>query len=80
MFRALVAELHDRFPGPWDRLRYYLERHIQLDEDRHIPLARQMLAKLCEDDEEKWREADEGARTALNARIALWDGVAEQLL
>ena len=79
MFRALVADLHERFPGPWDRLRYYLERHIHLDEDRHIPLARQMLAKLCGNDEAKWREADEAARTALNARIALWDGVAEQL-
>ena len=80
MFRALVADLHDRFPGPWDRLRYYLERHIHLDEDRHIPLARRMLAHLCGDDKAKWQEADEAARTALNARIALWDGVAEQLL
>lgn len=79
MFRALVGDLHDRSPGPWDRLRFYLERHIQLDEDRHIPMARQMLATLCGDDEAKWREADEAARTAISARIALWDGVTKHL-
>lgn len=75
MFRALVADLHNRFPGQWNLLLHYLERHIHLDEEHHTPLALQMLAGLCRDNEERWREAEETARLALNARIALWDGI-----
>ena len=75
MFRALVADLHKRFPGQWNLLHHYLERHIHLDEEHHAPLALQMLAALCGTDQEKWREAEETARVALKARIALWDGI-----
>ena len=80
MFRALVLDLDERFPNQLGLLRYYLERHIQLDEEHHTPLARRMVAALCETDQEKWREAEEAARAALHARIALWDGVLEKLL
>lgn len=79
MFRALVADLDKSFPGQWHRLRYYLDRHIHLDEEHHAPMALQMLSGLCDHDEENWREAEESARVALNARIALWDDVLEEL-
>ncbi len=79
MFRALVLDLDERFPNQLGLLRYYLERHIQLDEEHHTPLARRMVAALCETDQKKWREAKEAARAALHARIALWDGVVEQI-
>ena len=79
MFRALVLDLDKSFPGQWDRFRYYLERHIQLDEEHHAPLALQMLTRLCGHDEENWREAEESARVALNARIALWDDLLKEL-
>ena len=57
MFRALVLDLEERFPNQLGLLRYYLERHIQLDEEHHTPLARRMVAALCETDQKKWREA-----------------------
>ena len=79
MFRALVLDLDERFPNQLGLLRYYLERHIQLDEEHHTPLARRMVAALCETDQKKWREAEEAARAALHARIALWDGIVEQI-
>jgi FMN phosphatase YigB (HAD superfamily) len=79
MFRALVLDLDERFPNQLGLLRYYLERHIQLDEEHHTPLARRMVAALCETDQKKWREAEEAAQAALHARIALWDGVVEQI-
>ena len=79
MFRALVLDLDERFPNQLGLLRYYLERHIQLDEEHHTPLARRMVAVLCGTDQKKWREAEEAARAALHARIALWDGVVEQI-
>ncbi len=79
MFRALVQDLDKRFPSQFGPLRYYLERHISLDEEHHTPLARQMVATLCGTDHKRWREAEEVARVALRARIDLWNGVAEQV-
>jgi hypothetical protein len=58
-----------------DILRYYLERHIEVDGDHHSHLAYQMTAELCGDDERKWAEATAAANAALEARLALWDGV-----
>ena len=42
-------------------------------------MALRMLAGLCNDEPRKWREAEEAARVALNARLALWDGITEQI-
>ena len=80
MFRALVADLQQRFPGQFTLFHTYLERHIQVDEAHHTPMAFQMLEGLCAADARKWREAHEGARVALEARLALWDGVVEQIV
>ncbi len=79
MFRALVQDLDNRFPNQLHLLRQYLERHIHLDEEHHTPLARQMVATLCGSDQKSWREAEEAAMVALRARIALWNGVVEQV-
>ena len=79
MFRALVVDLQRRFPGQLSLLQNYLERHIRVDEAHHTPMALRMLAGLCNDDARKWREAEEAARGALHARIALWDGVTERI-
>jgi hemerythrin-like domain-containing protein len=53
----------------------YLERHIQVDSEEHTPMAMQMLADLCENDDEKWRQCEETINTALAARVRLWDGI-----
>lgn len=79
MFKPLVTKLQNRFSGQLSLFQDYLERHILLDEERHTPMALQMLADLCSEDLHKWREAEETAKTALRARIALWDGVLEAL-
>ncbi len=79
MFRALVADLQTRLPAQLTLFHAYLERHIHVDEAHHTPMALHMLAGLCNDDPRKWREAEEAARVALNARVALWDGVVEQI-
>jgi hypothetical protein len=53
----------------------YLKRHIQVDAEEHTPMAMQMLADLCGDDEDKWRECEETVNAALAARSKLWDGI-----
>lgn len=75
MFRAIVADLQQQIPGQLARFHEYLERHIELDGDEHTPLALRMLAQLCGDDDQLWREAAAAAHSSLLARKSLWDGV-----
>lgn len=76
MFRSLVADLARQFPAELALLHDYLQRHIELDEDRHNPLALAMLARLCGDSAEKWADARQTAEACLRERIRLWDGMA----
>jgi hypothetical protein len=74
LFLPIVQELSKEKPG-FETFRYYLERHIEVDGGHHSHLAMEMLEELCGDDAVKWRLAGDAARAALEARIALWDGV-----
>lgn len=77
MFRNVVGSLADRDPAHWSRFRYYLERHIAHDDARHAPVCRRILKSLCGDDVTAWSEASATARACLEARIALWDAIAD---
>jgi hypothetical protein len=57
----------------------YLERHIEVDGEQHTPMAMQMLADLCGEDDEKWRQCADTVNTALTARARLWDGILEAI-
>jgi hypothetical protein len=61
------------------RVKYYVERHILLDEHEHAPLARRLVANLCGDDPVKVQEASVAAVNALETRIRLWDGVLAEI-
>ena len=76
MFTQLVHGLERQFPGKLSTLRYYLDRHIALDGDEHGEMGRQMVALLCEGDNEREQEATQAAVDALRSRISLWDGIA----
>nr|VFK29994.1 MAG: Protein of unknown function (DUF3050) [Candidatus Kentron sp. MB]VFK33177.1 MAG: Protein of unknown function (DUF3050) [Candidatus Kentron sp. MB]VFK76034.1 MAG: Protein of unknown function (DUF3050) [Candidatus Kentron sp. MB] len=74
MFRALLAKMNiGKEQAPV--FHYYLERHIHLDEDHHGPLSMLMLNELCGGDDQRIAEAEEGAKSAIRARIIFWDGV-----
>ncbi|HEY9001642.1 MAG TPA: DUF3050 domain-containing protein [Mucilaginibacter sp.] len=75
IFIELVRKIAAAFPGRLDILKYYLERHIEVDGDHHSQLAYQMVAELCGEDEQKWQEAAEASNNALRARLQLWDGI-----
>lgn len=61
------------------RFKYYVERHILLDEHEHAPLARRLVANLCGEDPLKEQEAVDAAVRALQTRIRLWDGVLAEI-
>ena len=74
MFRAFLTRMavtEAQAPS----FHYYLNRHVHLDEDFHAPLSLRLLASLCGDSAEKWREAEAAAQTAVDARLQFWDGV-----
>jgi len=75
IFRSCVASLGSQLETGLPNLRYYLERHIELDEDRHAPMAVKVMHELCGNDRRRWEEASDAVKKALRARISLWDGI-----
>jgi hypothetical protein len=73
MFRQVVAVREEGHA--FDIFVEYLSRHIQVDGEEHTPMAMQMLAQLCRNDEGKWKECIDIVNVALHARARLWDGV-----
>jgi hypothetical protein len=79
MFVSLINEMHKTFPNDISILKYYIERHIEVDGGHHSHLALQMTENLCKDNEQFWREAEEAVVQSLKMRIELWNGVYKTL-
>ena len=74
MFRTLLDQMGigaDEAP----MFRYYLQRHMELDDEAHGPMAGRMLESLCGGDPVKEAHALAAAQRALEARIAFWDAL-----
>jgi hypothetical protein len=79
MFREIVRDLRDGFEG-LAVFEYYLERHIEVDGESHGPMALRMLEELCADDDNRWAEATNAAKNALEARLRMWDAIVDRLV
>jgi hypothetical protein len=75
MFLQLIKGLQRSFPEQVDLVRYYVERHIEVDGGHHGELALQMTAQLCGSDKEKWSDCQAEVVAALRARAGLWDSI-----
>jgi hypothetical protein len=79
MFERLITTLEEARPGALPALRLYLERHVELDGAEHGPASHEMIEEICGTSVTAWSEALAGARAAIRARRALWDGVVQAL-
>lgn len=80
MFTEILRNFQQNFPEvDLSKLIYYFERHIELDADEHGPMAMQMIAELCEDSAQKWKEVEQVSIEALEKRIGLWNAIEEQI-
>lgn len=80
MFNEILREFEKNVSeGDISKLIYYFERHIELDEDEHGPMALEMVSMLAENDPIKWKEIEDISIEALEKRILLWDVINEQI-
>lgn len=79
MFISMIKRMNRENDHNFDQIIYYFERHIEVDGDSHGPMALDMIKNLCGTDPLKWEEAISASKTALQKRIALWDGINLQI-
>jgi len=77
MFQKLLSQFNKE-KVPCDNLKLYLQRHIDVDEDSHGPMADLMLGKLCTT-EEKCEKALNVVKELIEMRVHLWDGIYSQI-
>lgn len=74
LFRSLIEGLQmSRTAAPG--LFAYFERHIQLDEQEHGPIAVSVMQDLCENSEEKLVQATRLAERSMSVRMDFWDAI-----
>jgi hypothetical protein len=78
IFRELVRDLHQRGSN-LSKFIWYLERHIEVDGEDHGPLSLRMVADLCGENPALWEQAASAAEAAIEARLALWDGILAEI-
>ena len=79
MFISFVNELNKSTNNQLSTLKYYLERHIEVDGDHHSHLGYEMTSELCGTDARKWEEATNAVKDALAQRINLWNAIADAI-
>ncbi|MBD3672856.1 MAG: DUF3050 domain-containing protein [Planctomycetaceae bacterium] len=80
VFRKIVERIDREESGTLQSFLFYLDRHIELDEDRHGPMADRLMIDLCGEDANAWKRAEQAAIGALESRLALWDAITAEMV
>ncbi len=80
MFMEIVKNYEKNNNQSYPKLRHYLQRHIELDQEENRPYPLKMIEDICGNDPKKWEEVIITAKAALQARINLWDDITELIL
>ena len=82
LFTLFLSSLKeaDKDDSRWVPLKYYLERHVELDGDHHGEAAEQMVIHAVEQTGGGWDKAIRAATQSLEARLCLWDGAHDAML
>ena len=79
MFIAIINEV-DPKNTKYPKLKYYFDRHIEIDGDVHGPLSHKMLIELCGDNQKKWDDVYLVVKISLENRVKLWDSILDQIV
>jgi len=79
MFSRLVRELDGERGADLADLRWYLERHVEVDGTRHGPMTARLFERVCARDAATLAESLEVAVRVLSSRVALWSAVEQAL-
>ena len=79
MFIAIINEV-DPENKKYPKLKYYFDRHIEIDGDVHGPLSHKMLIELCGDNQKKWDDVYLVGKISLENRVKLWDSILDQIV
>lgn len=75
LFHKLGSDLMFHHPSELAIMKEYLERHTEINMDNRNLNVKTVLEELCGEDDKKWEEAEKAAKSVLEARFALWDGM-----
>jgi hypothetical protein len=79
MFNVFIDDLGQSEALDTADLRYYLERHIEVDGDEHGPIALRLVEAAIGDDPVKVHEASVAAVEALRLRRMLWEDITSRI-
>ena len=58
---------------------YYIKRHIEVDDEKHGPMALNLINTICIDNNEMKKDVFDTAIIAIQARLDFWDGVLDAI-
>jgi hypothetical protein len=76
MFEHIIQSVADA--SATNKFTTYLNRHIDIDGDRHGPLSSKLLDKLCCSDK-KLEVAYQAGVDSLNLRLKVWDKISDNM-
>lgn len=78
MFVRMVEALMEQ-GLPCHRLLTYMNRHVEVDQEKHGPRAKQLIETLFADCPEDWAAAEQLSMACLQARVDLWDVILAEI-